>query len=262
MKRLTESQLRQVIREELVGLLNEISPFERGPIYGSPRNQPVIDTEVEVSEAGSELGEKEKLLSVTGAQIINLFPKFREMIQKKQANLIPLPLREFLIDYEFDLDDYNNKIKIAKNDENKQLAIQRLETYISEMKTKKVIVFYYNHAKRYDKGYTIEVFPLSIKRAEKGQQFSSEAHEMRKVSGPTLDRSEIQKYENVLNIKVPEPTNPQNVASTQSSRSQQASLGPVSQDAGMDALRARIGGQQYGTLALDKGMRENKKRNR
>lgn len=32
-KRLTESQLRQVIREELVGLLNEISPFEKGP-YG------------------------------------------------------------------------------------------------------------------------------------------------------------------------------------------------------------------------------------
>ena len=33
MKRLTESQIRQVIREELVGLLNEISPFEKGP-YG------------------------------------------------------------------------------------------------------------------------------------------------------------------------------------------------------------------------------------
>ena len=33
MKKLTEAQLRQVIREELVRLLNEVSPFERGP-YG------------------------------------------------------------------------------------------------------------------------------------------------------------------------------------------------------------------------------------
>lgn len=37
MKRLTESQIRQIIKEELVGLLNEIDVDVRGPVYGSPK---------------------------------------------------------------------------------------------------------------------------------------------------------------------------------------------------------------------------------
>jgi hypothetical protein len=262
MRRLTESQLRKVIREELVGLLNEISPFERGPIFGSPRRPTIEDTEVDVSEAGSEIRGKQKLMAVTGAQVINLFPKFREMIKNKQASLIPLPLKDFLIDYEVDLDDYNNKIKIAKNDEAKQLAEERLDRYIFEMNKKEVIVFYYNHAERYDRGYTIEVFPLSIKRAQRGEQFSSEAHEMRQVSDPTLDRSEIEEYEKVLGIKVPKPTNPQNVTFTQTTRSERPPMSAASEDEGLTSFRRQLGGVNHPTLRTPPDLRENKKRNR
>ena len=57
MKRLTESQLRQVIREELIGLLNEISPYERGPIYGSPEARAKAEKEIQQERSkGKKIG--------------------------------------------------------------------------------------------------------------------------------------------------------------------------------------------------------------
>jgi hypothetical protein len=268
MKRLTESQLRQVIREELVGLLNETSPFVKGRIFGSPRAPEIEDTEFDVIETGTEVKEEEELRFVTGAQIINQFPKFNQMKKSGQASLIPAPLIEFQIDYEFDLDDYNNKIKIAKDDVKKELAKKRLETYLYEIQTKKVIVFYYNPAELVTGGYSIKYFPLSTASKRKGDSFvSREAHEMTTVAGKerlpgeerTVSRKEIRQYENVLDIKVPEPKNLRtNRSSTTLPR--MSPMGPVSQDAGMDALRARLDGEQG--IGLPKGMRENKKRKR
>ena len=241
MKRLTESQIRQVIREELVGLLNEISPFERGPIFGSPRAPKIEDTEIDVIETGTEVKGKEPLLAVTGAQIIKQFPRFDEMKKNRQASLIPLPLRYFQIDYE----------TLIKNTPDEK-----------QVKDKEVIIFYYNPAELVTGGYSIEYFPLSTGEKRKGDPFvSHEPHEMTTVAGKerlpgaekTVSREEIRQYENVLGIKVPEPKNLRtNRSSTTLPR--MSPMGPVSQDAGMDALRARLDRKQ--------GITENKKRKR
>ena len=220
MKRLTESQLRQVIREELVALLNEIE-----------------DLEFDVVEAG-EIKKKERLLSLTGAQIVNLFPKFNEMIKNKKASLIPLPLRHFQIDYE----------TLVKNTRDEE-----------EVKNKKVIIFYYNPVELSIGGYSIEMFPLSTGPKPKGQQFvTHEAHEMTQVSLRT-DRQDFEKYENVLGISIPEPKN-LNVRSSPTLRPRL----PDARSQDFSAFTAQLDREQEGIkgYGLPKGLRENKKRKR
>jgi hypothetical protein len=229
MKRVTEAQVRQVIREELIGLLNEIED----PDYDVFEEDP----EVNVSETGTEIKGKEKLRAVTGAQIIKQFSMFDKMKKDGQVNLIPLPLREFQIDYEI----------LIKNTADQE-----------EVKNKEVIVFYYNHSKLFNRGYVIEMFPLSTGRKPKGQQFvSHEAHEMTMVSRRT-DRQDVEKYEKVLGITVPEPKNVQNLTTTDT-----ATLPPMRSLTGTskedsEELIARLGGKQG--IGLRKGLRENKKR--
>jgi hypothetical protein len=142
MKTITEAQIRQVVREELIGLLNEIED----PDYDVFEEDP----EVNVSETGTEIKGKEKLRAVTGAQIIKQFSMFDKMKKDGQVNLIPLPLREFQIDYEI----------LIKNTADEE-----------EVKNKEVIVFYYNPVELSIGGYSIEMFPLSTGPKPKGQQF-------------------------------------------------------------------------------------------
>jgi len=210
MKRITEAKLRQIVREEL---LNE-NKFNLGNLFGGAKSN------------------KEVLLEIKGSDVINKFHKINERDQK-----IPLPLREFKIDYEF--------------------ASKREK---EELKNVVVLKFIYNHAKLFNRGYIIQILPLSNAVKQSNQLFvSHEKHEMTSVSRRT-DRNEIQKYESILDITVPEPTGKLDMQTT--SRLDRQPLSSSGKEAEMASLIARIKGETPEELSLDKGVRENKKRKR
>jgi hypothetical protein len=211
MKRITEAQIRQVIREEIAGLLNEIKLD--GNFFGT--------------------GSKNKidiLFEMKGLELINKLKNVRENDQN-----VPLELRYFKIGYE---------------------ALNSKE--MKEINETVVLRFSYNHAKLFNRGYKIELLSLSDARKKKSELFASyEFAQMRKVS-LRRDRKDVEKYEQLLGISVPNPvggvvdvTRPTQISTTD---------GKSGMDRFRDQLDAQLRGEPYG--GLDKGVRENKKRKR
>ncbi len=237
MKRLTESQIRQVIREEITGLLNEIKLD--GNFFG--------------------LGSKNKIDILFEMKGLELIEKLKIIDESK----LPPELLNFLKIYNATINQIFNAEKAFKKTKNEKLkeSIETLTELIEEINKTVVLRFSYNHAKLFNRGYKIELFSLSdakIKAGEEGKKLAAfEFGQMRKVS-LERDRKDVKRYEQLLGITVPNPVG----GVVDVIRPTQAKNADGKSEIGSfkDQLDAELRGEPYG--GLDKGVRENKKRSR